>query len=59
MDAAFEAVERGLDRVEQILWQGLRSKDIRQRLRAASFLPRHSAAGRRRGFAGRRGGTTE
>jgi hypothetical protein len=58
MDEAFEAVERGLDQVEQILWQGLRSEDIRQRLRAASFLLRHSAAGRQRGFAGRRGGTT-
>jgi hypothetical protein len=57
MDAAFEAIERALDQVEQILREGLRSEDIRQRLKAASFLLRHSAAGRRRGFAGRRGGT--
>jgi hypothetical protein len=48
MDEAFEAVERGFDQVEQILWQGLRSEDIRQRLRTASFLLRHSAAGRQR-----------
>jgi hypothetical protein len=59
MDDAFEAVERGLDQVEQILWQGLRSEDIRQRLKAASFLLRRSAAGRRRGFGGRQGGATE
>jgi len=59
MDTAFEAVERGLDRVEQILSEGLRNEDIRRRLKAASFLLRHSGAGRRRGFAGpRRGRTT-
>jgi hypothetical protein len=58
MDEAFEAIERGLDEVEQILLQGLRSEDIRQRLRAASFLLRHSEAGRQRGFAGGRGWTT-
>jgi hypothetical protein len=58
MDAAFEVIERGLDQVEQILREGLRSEDIRQRLRAASFLLRHSAAGRRHGFTWRRGGIT-
>jgi hypothetical protein len=58
MDATFEAVDRGLDQVEQILWQGLRSEDVRQRLKAASFLLRNSAAGQRRGFSRRRGGTT-
>jgi hypothetical protein len=58
MDAVFEAVERGLDQVEQILWQGLRSEDIRQRLRASSFLLRHSVVGQRRGCSRRRGGTT-
>jgi hypothetical protein len=58
MDAAFEAIERGLDQAEQILWQGLGSEEIRQRLRAAAFLLRHSAAGERRCFAQRRGGTT-
>jgi hypothetical protein len=56
MDAVFEAVERGLDQIEQILWQGLRSENIRQRIRAASFLLRHSAAGQRRCFARPRGG---
>ena len=53
MDAAFEAIERSFDQVEQILWQGLRSEDIRRRLRAASFLLHSSEAGRRRVFAGR------
>jgi hypothetical protein len=56
MDAAFEAVERGLDHVEQILWQGLQSENIRQRVRAAAFLLRHAAAGQRRGFSRPRGG---
>ena len=58
MDAAFEAVERGLDRVEQILRDGLRSEDIRRRLRSASFLLRRSPGGQRRGFVGRRRGRT-
>jgi hypothetical protein len=56
MDAAFEAIERGLDQAEQILWQGLGSEEIRQRLRAATFLLRHLAGGQRRGFARRPGG---
>jgi hypothetical protein len=58
MDAAFEAIERGLDQAEQILWQGLRSEEIRQRLRAATFLLCHSAAGQSRGFSWPRGATT-
>jgi hypothetical protein len=50
MDAALEAEELALDEAEAIVRDTLRGDDMRKRIRAAGFLLRNSAAGRRRGF---------
>jgi hypothetical protein len=53
MAAAFETVERGLDAAVQVIWDGLRSEDLRRRIEAAAFFLRHAEAGRLRGFSRR------
>jgi hypothetical protein len=56
MDAALEAEELALDLAEAIVRDTLRGGDMRKRIKAAGFLLRNSAAGRRRGFGPGSGG---
>jgi hypothetical protein len=49
-DTVYEQLERAVDEAEAIILQGLRSQDRSQRIQAATFLLRHSAAARRRGW---------
>jgi hypothetical protein len=50
MDAALEATERALDEAEAIVLEAMRTGDMGRRIRAAGFLLRARATGRRRGF---------
>jgi hypothetical protein len=56
-DVMFEQYERAMDEAQAILFEGLRSERLSERLEAAKFLLT-SDAGRRRGFGprGRRSG---
>ena len=53
-DAVYEGTERAIDEAVQVLLDGLSHPDKTQRLAAAAFLLRHTEAGRRRGWGGRR-----
>jgi hypothetical protein len=53
-DAVFEQIEQEIDAAWQVLLDGLRSDSVRTRIRAASYLLRHTEAGQRRGWAPRR-----
>jgi hypothetical protein len=53
-DTVFEQIEREIDAAWQVLLDGLRSDSVRTRIRAASYLLRHTEAGQRRGWAPRR-----
>jgi hypothetical protein len=50
IDAALEAEEQVLEEAEALLFEALRGKDMRRRIRAAGLFLRTTAAGRRRGF---------
>ena len=50
MDAALEAEERALDEAEAMVFAALRDGEMPRRIRAAGFVLRATAAGRRRGF---------
>jgi plasmid maintenance system antidote protein VapI len=52
-DVVFEQIEREIDTAQQVLWDGLDSNSVMTRIRAASYILRHTEAGRRRGW-GRR-----
>jgi transposase len=53
-DTVFEQIEQEIDAAWQVLWDGLRSDSVRTRIRAASYILRHTEAGRRRGWGTRR-----
>jgi hypothetical protein len=52
-DVVFEQIEREIDAAQQVLWDGLHSDSVMTRMRTASYILRHTEAGRRRGW-GRR-----
>jgi hypothetical protein len=54
-DAVYEGTERAIDEAVQVLRDGLRHPEMSKRLAAASYLLRHTEAGRRRGWG--KGGT--
>jgi hypothetical protein len=56
VEAAYEAMEQGLDQAVAVLFEGMRRKDIRQQLKAAAFFLRHTEAGRLRSLSRRRAG---
>lgn len=49
-DVVFEQIEQEIDAAWQILLDGLRSGSVTTRMRAASYILRHTEAGRRRGW---------
>jgi hypothetical protein len=49
-DAVFEQIEQEIDAAWQVLLDGLRTDSVRTRIRAASYILRHTQTGRRRGF---------
>jgi hypothetical protein len=49
-DAIYEGTERALDEAVQVLFDGLRHPQMKQRLAAAAYFLRHTEAGRRRGW---------
>jgi hypothetical protein len=49
-DVVFEQIEREIDAAQQVLWDGLDSDSVMTRMRAASYILRHTEAGRRRGW---------
>ena len=49
-DVVFEQIEREIDAAHQVLWDGLSSESVMTRMRAASYILRHTEAGRRRGW---------
>jgi hypothetical protein len=49
-DAVFEHIEREIDAANQVLWDGLDSDSVMTRMRAATYILRHTEAGRRRGW---------
>jgi hypothetical protein len=53
-DAVFEHIEREIDAAQQVLWDGLDSDSVMTRMRNASYILRHTEAGRRRGWGMRR-----
>jgi plasmid maintenance system antidote protein VapI len=53
-DAVFEQIEREIDAAHQVLWDALDSDSAMARMRAASYILRHTEAGRRRGWGSRR-----
>ena len=53
-DVIYEGTERAIDEAVQTLLDGLSHPDKTQRLAAAAYLLRHTEAGRRRGWGGRR-----
>jgi hypothetical protein len=53
-DVVFEQIEREIDAAQQVLWDGLWSDSAMTRMRAAAYILRHTAAGRRRGWGMRR-----
>ena len=50
VDTVFEQIEREIDAAHQVLWDGLSSESVMTRMRAASYILRHTEAGRRRGW---------
>jgi hypothetical protein len=48
-NAAYEQIERALDKAHAILMEGLRSEDFGQRLRAAKLILAHGPAAKGRG----------
>jgi hypothetical protein len=52
-DVVFEQIEQEIDAAQQVLLDGLRSDSAITRIRAATYILRHTEAGRRRGW-GRR-----
>jgi hypothetical protein len=48
LDAGLEAAELALDEAEEVILAALRTGDMRSRIKAARFILRNSAAGRRR-----------
>ena len=54
MNVVFEQIEQEIDAAWQVLLDGLRSDSVRTRIRAASYILRHTEAGRRRGWGTRR-----
>ena len=53
-DVVFEQIEQEIDAAHQVLWDGLNSGSVMTRMRAASYILRHTEAGRRRGWGMRR-----
>jgi hypothetical protein len=53
-DTVFEQIEREIETAQQVLWDGLNSGSVMTRMRAASYILRHTEAGRRRGWGMRR-----
>jgi hypothetical protein len=53
-DVAFEQIEQEIDSAWQILLDGLDSDSVMTRMRAASYILRHTEAGRRRSWGMRR-----
>jgi hypothetical protein len=53
-DAIYEGTERAIDEAVQVMRDGLRHPDMKQRLVAAAYFLRHTEAGRRRGWGTRR-----
>jgi hypothetical protein len=53
-DTVFEQIEREIDAAQQVLWDGLDSDSAMTRMRSASYILRHTDAGRRRGWGMRR-----
>ena len=49
-NAIYEGTERAIDEAVQVLFDGLRHPQMKQRLVAAAYFLRHTAAGRRRGW---------
>jgi hypothetical protein len=49
-DAIFEQLEQEIDAAQQVLWDGLDSDSVMTRMRVAAYIPRHTEAGRRRGW---------
>jgi hypothetical protein len=53
-DVVFEQIEQEIDAAQQVLWDGLESDSVMTRMRAATYILRHTEAGRRRGWGTRR-----
>ena len=53
-EIVFEQIEQEIDGAHQALWDGLDSDSVMTRMRAASYILRHTEAGRRRGWGRRR-----
>ena len=53
-DTVFEQIEQEIDVAHQVLWDGLDSDSVMTRMRSASYILRHTEAGRRRGWGRRR-----
>ena len=53
-EVVFEHIEREIDAAQQVLWDGLDSDSVMERIRAAAYILRHTDAGRRRGWGRRR-----
>ena len=49
-DVVFEQIEQEIDAAQQVLWDGLDSDSVMTRMRAATYILRHTEAGRRRGW---------
>jgi hypothetical protein len=49
-DLVFEQIEQEIDAAHQVLWDGLCSDSVMTRMRSASYILRHTEAGRRRGW---------
>ena len=50
----YEGMERAIDEAVQVLFDGLRHPQLKQRLVVAAYFLRHTEAGRRRGWGRRR-----
>jgi len=53
-NAVYEGTEQAIDAAVQVLFDGLRHPEMKQRLAAAAYFLRHTEAGRRRGWGRRR-----
>jgi hypothetical protein len=53
-DVVFEQIEQEIDAAHRVLWDALDSDSAMARMRAASYILRHTEAGRRRGWGMRR-----
>ena len=49
-DVVFEQIEQEIDAAQQVLCDGLESDSVMTRMRSASYILRHTEAGRRRGW---------